>query len=317
MADVKWIKLCTDVFDDEKIQLIDGLPERDGILVIWFKLLCLAGKQNNGGVFMLNDKIAYTDEMLATIFRRPLSTLRLALKTFENFGMVEIVNETITIPNWNKHQSLDKLEQAKEKNRKRVAKHREKQRLIAANGVSVCQYCGGVATGFDHIIPIARGGKDIQKNKVPCCIECNRKKNDKPLVEFLNNNRDSINDEIITANKTLSKYVTLCNVTGHYIVTESNATDKEEEKEKEKELEQEAEVVKGADAPDDYDNPDNQLQDFCGGVFLTENQIADLLDKMGLEAFDFYIAKAKKYPNIKNYYKTILKWYDEDRAVKV
>lgn len=136
MADVKWIKIVTDVFDDEKIQLIDGLPENDSILVIWFKLLCLAGKQNNGGVLLLNDKIAYTDEMLATIFRRPLNTVRLALQTFESFGMVEIINNTITIPNWEKHQNVDKLEAAKEKTRQRVAKHREKQKQLAeCNGV--------------------------------------------------------------------------------------------------------------------------------------------------------------------------------------
>lgn len=132
MADVKWIKIVTDIFDDEKMLLIDGLPEHDGIIVIWFKLLCLAGKQNNGGVFMLNDKIPYTDEMLATIFRRPIATVRLALKTFENFGMIEVVNNAIAIPNWEKHQSLDKLEQAKEKNRQRVAAHREKQKLLAS-----------------------------------------------------------------------------------------------------------------------------------------------------------------------------------------
>lgn len=132
MADVKWIKIVTDIFDDEKMLLIDGLPEHDGIIVIWFKLLCMAGKQNNGGVFTLNDKIAYTDEMLATIFRRPLTTVRLALSTFEQFGMIEIINNTITIPNWEKHQSLDKLEQAKEKNRLRVAAHRERQKAIAS-----------------------------------------------------------------------------------------------------------------------------------------------------------------------------------------
>lgn len=131
MSEVKWIKICTDIFDDEKISLIDGMPDRDGIIVIWFKLLCMAGKQNNGGVFMLNDKIAYTDEMLATIFRRPLSTVRLALKTFEQFGMVDIINNAYTIPNWEKHQSLDKLEAAKEKNRQRVAAHRAKQKLLA------------------------------------------------------------------------------------------------------------------------------------------------------------------------------------------
>lgn len=131
MADVKWIKICTDIFDDEKMQLIDGLPEHDAILVIWFKLLCMAGKQNNGGVFMLNDKIAYTDEMLATIFRRPINIVRLALNTFEQFGMIEIVNNAYTIPNWEKHQNLDKLETLKEQNRLRVAKHREKQRLLS------------------------------------------------------------------------------------------------------------------------------------------------------------------------------------------
>ena len=125
MSDVKWIKITTDIFNDEKISLIDGMPERDGIIVIWFKLLCMAGKLNNGGVFMLNEKIAYTDEMLATIFRRPLNTVRLALQTFEQLGMIDIINNTYTIPNWEKHQSLDQLKQMKEKTRKRVARHRE------------------------------------------------------------------------------------------------------------------------------------------------------------------------------------------------
>ncbi len=132
MAGVKWIKICTDIFDDEKVVLIESMPEADGIIVIWFKLLCLAGKQNNGGVFMLNDKIAYTDDMLAHVFRRPLATVRLALKTFESFGMIEIVDNVVTIPKWQKHQSLDVLEKARAQNQKRVAAYREKQKRIAA-----------------------------------------------------------------------------------------------------------------------------------------------------------------------------------------
>jgi predicted phage replisome organizer len=131
MADVKWIKIVTDVFDDEKILLIESLPESDGLIVIWFKLLCLAGKQNNNGVFLMNNKIPYTEEMLAAIFRRPLNTVKLALQTFENFGMIEVVDGVIVIPNWDKHQSLDKLEMAREKTRERVARHREKQKQIA------------------------------------------------------------------------------------------------------------------------------------------------------------------------------------------
>ena len=63
---MKWIKITTDIFDDEKILLIESLPDAYSIIVVWFKLLCLAGKQNNSGVFMMG-RIAYTDKMLATI----------------------------------------------------------------------------------------------------------------------------------------------------------------------------------------------------------------------------------------------------------
>lgn len=136
MADVKWIKIVTDIFDDEKILLIESMPEADSIIVIWFKLLCLAGKNNNSGVFMLNDKIAYTDEMLSTIFRRNINTIRLALKTFESFGMVELIDNVITIPNWSKHQTLDQLEERKEYMRKYMSERRAKQKLIIDSEVN-------------------------------------------------------------------------------------------------------------------------------------------------------------------------------------
>ena len=70
--DVKWIKITTDVFDDDKILLLESLPEADSIIVIWFKMLCLAGKMNNSGVFMMSNRIAYTDKMLATISKEKL-----------------------------------------------------------------------------------------------------------------------------------------------------------------------------------------------------------------------------------------------------
>jgi predicted phage replisome organizer len=136
MADVKWIKIVTDVFDDEKILLIETLPDADSIIVIWFKLLCLAGKQNNGGVFLMGGRIPYTEEMFATIFRRPLNTVRLALRTFQEYGMVDIIDNTVTIPHWEKHQSLDAYEQSKEKTRLRVAAHRERQKSLIESNVT-------------------------------------------------------------------------------------------------------------------------------------------------------------------------------------
>lgn len=130
MAEVKWIKIVTDIFDDEKMLLIESLPSADSIIVIWFKLLCFAGKSNNSGVFLMNDKVPYTDEMLSAVFRRDLSVIKLALKTFEDFGMIEIVNNTITIPNWDKHQTLDAYEKKKERDRIYQKQRRDKQKML-------------------------------------------------------------------------------------------------------------------------------------------------------------------------------------------
>lgn len=132
MAEVKWIKIVTDIFDDEKMLLIESLPSADSIMVIWFKLLCLAGKTNNSGVFIFNERIPYTDEMLASIFRRDVNTVRLALHTFEEYGMVEIIDNIITIPNWGKHQSLDAYERKKVRDRERIARKRAEQKAIVA-----------------------------------------------------------------------------------------------------------------------------------------------------------------------------------------
>jgi predicted phage replisome organizer len=137
MAEVKWIKLSTNMFEDEKIRLIESLPEADTILIIWVKLLAQAGKTNATGYIYLNENIPFTDEMLATIFNRPIGTVRLALKTFEQFGMIEIsYDHFISISNWEKHQNIDGLEKIRQDTKKRVQKHREKQKQL--NGNSEC-----------------------------------------------------------------------------------------------------------------------------------------------------------------------------------
>ena len=130
MAEIKWIKIVTDIFDDEKILLIETLPEADSIIVIWFKLLCLAGKQNNSGVFVMGNGLPYTDKMLAAIFRRKEATVSLALKTFEKFGMVQIVENVLTIPNWGRHQNFDKIELRNEYMKNYMREYRSKQKAL-------------------------------------------------------------------------------------------------------------------------------------------------------------------------------------------
>lgn len=141
MADVKWIKLSVNMFEDEKIRLIEALPEADTLLVIWVKLLAQAGKTNASGYIYLNENIPFTDEMLATIFNRQIGTVRLALKTFQQFGMLEISEEHfISITNWEKHQNLDALEKIREQNRIRKQKERDKKKsLPSPSHVTVTQ----------------------------------------------------------------------------------------------------------------------------------------------------------------------------------
>lgn len=129
MADVKWIKVVTNMFDNRKIKQIEVLPEGDAIIVVWFKLLCLAGNINESGFIYFTKEIPYTEEMMATEFNRPVNTIRLALKTFEQFGMIEIINDVIKISNWEKYQNVDGMDRIREQTRKRVAKFRENKKL--------------------------------------------------------------------------------------------------------------------------------------------------------------------------------------------
>ena len=123
--------------------MIEAMPDADAIIVIWFKLLCLAGRTNTNGVLMLNDRIAYTEEMLAAIFRRKPATVQLALETFRQFGMIEIIDNVITIPNWEKHQNTDRLTEIREYNRLAKQRSRANQKLLAnVNDTSMtCQSC--------------------------------------------------------------------------------------------------------------------------------------------------------------------------------
>ena len=91
--EIRWIKLSTDLFDNRKIRQIESLPDGDALIVIWLKLLILAGDTNDGGYVYFTKDIPYTDQLLATQFGRPLATVQLAIKTFAAFGMIEIIEQ--------------------------------------------------------------------------------------------------------------------------------------------------------------------------------------------------------------------------------
>lgn len=137
MAEIKWIKISCDLFNDEAIRLIEQMPDGDAIIVIWLKLLITAGKINDNGFLYFRKEIPYTDEMLSTVFNRPLNTIRLALSTFERFGMIQIVTQQgIYITNWEKYQNIEGMEKVKAQTRERVKRFRENQKLLSCNATS-------------------------------------------------------------------------------------------------------------------------------------------------------------------------------------
>jgi predicted phage replisome organizer len=138
MPEVKWVKFTTDMFEDEKIKLIEKMPEADGLIVIWAKMICQAGKVNDGGLIYLSPEMPYNDEDLATIFNRPVNVIRLAINTFKRLGMIEIQeNGHIFLLNFEKHQNIDALDRIRETTRKRVANYRDKQKLLTSGNVTV------------------------------------------------------------------------------------------------------------------------------------------------------------------------------------
>lgn len=125
MADIKWIKLKVGMFNDDRIKVIQAMPEGDALIVIWIRMLILAGISNAEGYLMISENLPYTEDMLATIFNKPLSVVRLALKTFETFGMVEACNEGIFITDFAAEQG-EKMQDIREYNRIKKAESRER-----------------------------------------------------------------------------------------------------------------------------------------------------------------------------------------------
>ena len=152
MAEIQWIKIVTDIFDNRKIRLLEKMPDGDSIIVIWFKILCLAGQTNDNGLIYLTREVPYTPEMLADGFNRPLNTVKMALLTFERFGMIEIVNDVIMLPGWEKYQNVDGMERIREQNRLRKQRQRERQKNLtepqkpALPGGSCPVTCHGTVT---------------------------------------------------------------------------------------------------------------------------------------------------------------------------
>ena len=145
---LSWVKLSVSCFDDEKIRLIESMPDGDTLLVIWFKLLAQAGRSNASGYIILSETIPFTAEMMAKIFTRTEQQIRYALSTFEKMGMIEFKDECIFVRNFMKHHP-EIIGKDQTKNRVAACRKRKHLRELGLNPESVIKPCEN-KTSFLH-----------------------------------------------------------------------------------------------------------------------------------------------------------------------
>lgn len=143
MAEVKWVKLTTDMFDNRKIKHLRRLPEGNNIVLIWVMLLTMAGRCNSGGMIFLTENIPYTPKMLADELDFEENTVLLALQALEQLDMIVTDNGFFAIAGWAEYQNTDRLAEIREYNRLAQQKSRAKKKLLVdVNDMSMtCQRC--------------------------------------------------------------------------------------------------------------------------------------------------------------------------------
>lgn len=166
MADVKWIKITTDMFDNRKIRHLRKLPEGNSIVLIWVMLLTMAGRCNSGGLIFLTENIPYTTKILADELDFEESTIQLALGALEKFGMIVTDGDYFSISGWQEYQNIEGMEKIREQNRLRKQRQREREKLALSDSHVTSR--DSHATDIDIDIE-----EDID-------IEVEKKKKDKP-----------------------------------------------------------------------------------------------------------------------------------------
>lgn len=130
MAEAEWIKLYLKTFrTSRKISAIERMKNGDTFIVIWFKLLCLAGEINDDGAVYITSKKPFDSASLADELKKPRAVVDAAIKVFEEHDMLFKDDAGfIQILNWEKYQNIDGLERIREQNRLRKKKQRDKSR---------------------------------------------------------------------------------------------------------------------------------------------------------------------------------------------
>lgn len=137
-----WFKVSADVFDSDKIKILRADTKiGDSLALMWFFLLALARKKNDGGYVYATEGVAYTPKTLAAVGGFKPKIAEAALEVFQQYNMIDIEdNGYIYIVGWSEYQNAEELSKLKERERckeaMRAKRQREKQSKTRNNDVT-------------------------------------------------------------------------------------------------------------------------------------------------------------------------------------
>ena len=125
MANLQWLKLSTNFFDNNKVKLLESEKDGDTLIRVWIQLLTIAMKCNYQGRLSITEEKPMTVDEFSKIMGKSKKKITKCLEKFEELKMIIIEDNFYKIKNWSKYQSADKLEEIKLQNRLRQQKYRE------------------------------------------------------------------------------------------------------------------------------------------------------------------------------------------------
>ena len=149
MPDIKWIKVSTDIWNNKKIKQIESLKNGDTYIVIWMKLLTLAGTINDNGYIYVTPDIPFTDKGLSVELNKPVKIVNEAIELFEDYEMIEIEDGYIVLTGWEKYQNVEGLDRIREQTKERVKRYRQRKSNAERNVTSNAGVTHGNATDID------------------------------------------------------------------------------------------------------------------------------------------------------------------------
>lgn len=125
MANLQWLKLSTNFFDNNKVKLLESEKDGDTLIRVWIQLLTIAMKCNYQGRLSITEEKPMTVDEFSKIMGKSKKKITKCLEKFEELKMIIIEDNFYKIKNWSKYQSADKLEEIRLQNRLRQQKYRE------------------------------------------------------------------------------------------------------------------------------------------------------------------------------------------------